>query len=95
MAKSAGFLGKIHADKTREKIKVTQIVNRLNNHVLADDDIMTPSQVNAARILLAKAIPDLQAVQQDNTSSDGSMSPPTTIQLIGVKADDDSKTEDS
>ena len=32
-------------------------------HSLADSDIMTTSQVNAAKILLNKVIPDMKAIE--------------------------------
>ena len=67
MAKSAGFLGKQHADKTREKIKVTQIVNRLNKYAngeLTDDDVSS-GQIKAMEILLRKALPDLSSVSYE------------------------------
>jgi hypothetical protein len=52
-----------HDDLTRKKIQSTQIVNRLNKHVLSEDgDIMTTSQVNAAKVLLNKVIPDLSNI---------------------------------
>jgi len=47
----------------RDKIQTSQIVNRLNKHILADEDIMTTSQVQAARVLLNKVIPDVKAVE--------------------------------
>jgi len=53
-----------HDYKTREKIQTTQIVKRLHAHVLSETgDIMTVSQVNAARVLLNKTIPDLKAIE--------------------------------
>ena len=52
-----------HDELTRKKIQSTQIVNRLNKHVLSENgDIMTTSQVNAARVLLNKVIPDLSNI---------------------------------
>jgi len=68
MAKSSGFLGKHHADKTREKIQVTQIVNRLNGYALGKDDtkgnpiVMDAGQLRAAEVLLRKSLPDLSSV---------------------------------
>jgi hypothetical protein len=56
-----------HNDKTREKIKVTQIVNRLQDFVLGESTVGHPkielsaAQVKAAQILLAKKLPDLTA----------------------------------
>lgn len=49
-------------EEAREKIRTTQIVNRLTNHVLGKVD-MSSTQVTAALGLLRKAIPDLAAHQ--------------------------------
>jgi hypothetical protein len=49
-------------DEIREKIQGSQIINRLSKHVMGDVE-MTPSQVNAAKTLLGKVIPDLKAVE--------------------------------
>jgi len=49
--------------KTREKIKSTLIVKRLQDHILAAEDIMSVSQVNAARVLLNKVLPDLKQIE--------------------------------
>ena len=49
-----------HDENTRKKIQVSQIINRLTKHTLADEDIMTSSQVNAAKVLLGKVLPDLR-----------------------------------
>jgi hypothetical protein len=51
-------------DAWREKIKTGNILTRMNKHTLNEDgDIMTPSQVKAAEILLRKVLPDLKAVE--------------------------------
>jgi hypothetical protein len=40
------------------------LVNRLQLHALnPDGDLMTQSQVNAAKLLLGKVLPDLQAIE--------------------------------
>ncbi len=53
-----------HPDEVRQKIQVSQLINRLTNHALSEDGpIMDASQVKAAQILLGKAIPDLSAQQ--------------------------------
>lgn len=59
--KKPGFLGNYHANKTREKIKVTQIVHRLQKFVDGEVELSQP-QVRAAEILLKKALPDLQSI---------------------------------
>ena len=52
-------------EKTREKIRTTQIVNRLVNHALGKNK-MSQTQVQAATVLLRKTLPDLsmQEIQQ-------------------------------
>lgn len=52
---------KTHQEDVRKKIQTSQLVNRLTDHVLGTVE-MTPTQVQAANILLKKALPDLQAV---------------------------------
>jgi hypothetical protein len=49
-----------HDDETRAKIKTSQLVNRLTDHVLGEVD-MSPSQVSAGLGLLRKTLPDLAA----------------------------------
>ena len=46
----------------RKKIKTGAILNRLNSHTLGEIE-MTPSQIQAARILLNKTMPDLRATE--------------------------------
>lgn len=50
-----------HDDETRSKIQASQLINRLEAHVLSDLDLK-PSQVNAALGLLKKVVPDLSSV---------------------------------
>ena len=47
-------------EKTREKIKTTMLVNRLQNHAEGKVD-MSATQVKAAGLLLSKVMPDLSA----------------------------------
>ena len=52
-------------EKTREKIKSSQLINALMDHVLEKNNRgdMKPSQVTAALGLLKKRLPDLQATE--------------------------------
>src|SRR3990167_11121464 len=45
-------------DKTREKIRASMLVNRLQDHVEGKAE-MSSTQVKAASVLLAKTLPDL------------------------------------
>ncbi len=63
--------------EARSKIRTTQIVNRLQDHI--DGKIeMVPSQVTAALGLLKKAIPDLAAQTDANGDT-----PRVLIEVIG------------
>lgn len=46
------------------------LINRLTEHALSETDIMSASQVNAAKILIGKVIPDVK--QTELTGQDGS-----------------------
>lgn len=50
-----------HQDEIREKIRASQLVNRLENHVLGKAEMKT-TQVTAALGLLKKCVPDLSQV---------------------------------
>lgn len=49
-----------HDDETRAKIQAAQIINRLHGCVMGKVELTGP-QVTAAKTLLAKVLPDLQA----------------------------------
>lgn len=48
--------------EARQKIRTTQLINRLQNHALGSIE-MSDSQVKATAILLRKSVPDLQSIQ--------------------------------
>jgi len=54
-------------ENTRNKIRATQLIKRLTDHILATsespDQLMAQSQVTAALGLLKKVLPDLSAVE--------------------------------
>jgi len=62
MPREAGYR---HHEDTRKKIQAAQLINRLEEHVLSDAPILDASQVNAAKALLNKVLPDLSAVSVD------------------------------
>lgn len=51
-----------HDENTRSKIQAGRIIEELQKHVFGQRE-MTATQVNAARTLLAKTMPDMQAVE--------------------------------
>ena len=51
-----------HQDEIRDKIKTSQLINRLENHALDELDLK-PSQIKAIEILLNKTLPNLQSTE--------------------------------
>lgn len=58
-----------HDDRTREKIRTSQLINRLHDHVFGQPEgenvkavEVTQTQMKAIEILLRKSLPDLSAV---------------------------------
>lgn len=58
-----------HPEEVRKKIQTSQLINRLQDHALADAPIMSDSQVRAAFGLIDKVVPSLKPVD-DTGSSD-------------------------
>jgi len=61
-------LRKTHQDDVRTKIKVSNLLTRLQKFAdgeLTDEDI-SPTRLNAIKLLLSKALPDLSTVTVKN-----------------------------
>lgn len=69
-------LRKTHQEDVRTKIQASQIINRLQKHIVGDIE-MSASQVNAAKILLGKSLPDLSSVQLSGDTEN-----PVAVSLI-------------
>lgn len=52
----------LHDDRTKERIRASQLLNRLTKHANGEVD-MSQSQVQAAKIVIGKIVPDLKAVE--------------------------------
>ena len=51
-----------HEEKTKKLIQASQLLNRLISHANGEIDL-TQSQINAAKIVIGKYIPDLKAIE--------------------------------
>ena len=61
----AARLRKTHQDDVRAKIQVSNLIHRVNEYAmgnLSDEDISS-NRLNAIKLLLAKALPDLQSIE--------------------------------
>jgi hypothetical protein len=67
-------LRKFHQDDVRGKIQASQLINRLTDHALSQNDVkLDQSQVRAIEVLLKKVLPDLQAVEHGGSIGVGTI----------------------
>lgn len=78
----AARLNPQHDERTRLKIKTSQLVNRLQDHANGKVE-MAPTQVRAAEVLLKKTIPDLAAMQLS-----GNANAPLAVAFTWLKPQD-------
>ena len=69
----------LHDTKTKRLISASQLINRLISHANGEVE-MTQSQVNAAKIVIGKSIPDLKAIEV--TGAEGSQLIPTSMTIV-------------
>ena len=55
-----------HKLRTLRKMRANNIIKKLEDHVEGSAE-MSPTQIQAAKILLNKVIPDLKAIEQTGT----------------------------
>ena len=69
----AARLRKTHQEDVRTKIKVTELINRVQDYALGiiDDDAVSSNRLNAIKMLLAKALPDLTTVTIEGAGEEG------------------------
>ena len=60
--------------EARQKIKTTQLINRLQNHGLGTlKPPLDQTQIRAIEVLLRKSVPDLQSVAHTGADGEGPM----------------------
>lgn len=61
----AARIRKTHQDEVRAKIQVSNLITRVHKYAIGelDDSDISPNRLNAIKLLLNKALPDLQSVE--------------------------------
>lgn len=61
-------LRKTHQDEVRTKIQVSNLLTRVQKYAMGelDDEDISPNRLNAIKLLLSKALPDLSTVTLKN-----------------------------
>jgi hypothetical protein len=52
-----------HPDEVKKKIQASQLLNRLQENALSEEETMTAGQIKSAETLLDRVIPKLKAVE--------------------------------
>lgn len=54
-----------HQDEVRAKIQVSNLLTRVNQYAMGEltDEDISPNRLNAIKLLLSKALPDLSSVE--------------------------------
>ena len=74
-----------HDDETRAKIKTSQLINRLEDHVFGDVEL-SATQVSSALGLLRKTLPDLSNVEHSGELNTKRSSEMTDDELAVIAA---------
>ncbi len=53
----------LHPKAVKQEILTSELIRRLQEHALSDEELLTRSQLRAIEILLGKTIPDLRAIE--------------------------------
>lgn len=69
-----------HEEKTKRLIQASQLLNRLFSHANGEIE-MSQSQVNAAKVVIGKSIPDLKAMEISGSEEN-------PLRVITLKDDD-------
>lgn len=78
----AARLNRLHQTSVREKIKVSNIIDRLEKHVNGEIELTT-AQVTSARVLLDKSLPSLQATELSGPNGGAIELTERQVKLVG------------
>jgi len=64
----AGRNNTSHNQAARDKIRTSQLINRLQDNALTDEPFLTKEQVRCAEILIRKTVADLKQIEVTGNS---------------------------
>ena len=69
-----------HQDEVRTKIQTSQLINRLQDHALGEDEL-SPTRIRAIEVLLKKTLPDLTATEISG-DADAPLQTELTVKIV-------------
>lgn len=73
-----------HPEEVKEKIKLSQLLNRLQDNALADVEFLTSGQINSINSLLDRVLPRLKAIEHSGTVETLPLSQATDAELEAI-----------
>jgi hypothetical protein len=70
-----------HDERTKERIRASQLLNRLNDFANGKVEL-SPAQVQAAKIVIGKIVPDLKAVEHSGPNG-GAIQSQVSVEFVG------------
>lgn len=62
-----------HPEEVKKKIQASQLINRLQQNALSEEENMTPGQIKSAETLLDRVVPKLASTKHEGSEPDGSI----------------------
>lgn len=83
----AARIDRIHSERVRQRIRISQLVTRLQNNALGRNGVvMTPAQIDSAKFLIGKALADLPKQTEISGPEGGAL--PLSLGVEYVSKDD-------
>lgn len=60
-----------HPDEVKKKIQTSQLINRLQDNGLADEEFLTAGQIASINSLLDRVVPKLKAIEHSGQGENG------------------------
>lgn len=77
----AARLDRVHSERSRDRIKTTLLLDRVQGHALGEIE-MTPSQLQAAFGLLDRTVPKLSQIQHVGDEDGGPIQHSHTVEWV-------------
>jgi len=66
-------LNAAHTEDIKRKIQTSQLVNRLQDNAMADEEFLTAGQIKSIEALLDRVLPKLKSVEVSGTGEGGAI----------------------
>lgn len=84
----AARIDRIHSERVRQRIRVSQLVTRLQNHALGRNKVeMTSTQIDAAKFIVNKAMGNPPELKELSGPDGGAIALEATVRFVKADAE--------